>query len=98
MNWLLGVYVCDYNAVNTMRKSIRHLFAQRRVTATLICFAWAGSVGAEPVFTKMEDAALDTCIKALMVQKNWATAEDVKSIKCHNKGISSAAGIEQFRN
>ena len=84
--------------VNTMRKSIQHVAAKYGVATTLLCCGWASNIGAEPVFATMEDAALNTCINKLMVKNDWATAQDVTSIKCHNKDISSAAGIQQFRN
>lgn len=44
----------------------------------------------------LTDPALSNCLKTLMIKHQWQTAADVKSIKCHNMGISSTQGIEQF--
>lgn len=47
---------------------------------------------------ELTDPALHKCINAIAKKKGWQTQAEVNEIKCHNKGIGSLEGLEQFPN
>lgn len=73
----------------------------------LSCFIAVFLLGGLPIsraetqnqlLSKIIDPNLRQCIFKLMENHGWSKAAQVQSIKCHNKKINSAEGIEQFSN
>ncbi len=52
----------------------------------------------KPAVESLVDIKLRQCVQKLMVKKQWLSAAQVESIKCHNMEVASAEGLEHFIN
>ncbi len=62
---------------------------------TLICVLFAPMhVGALDI--QLADSRLQDCVNTLVKKNKWQSISDITKIQCHNKGVESLEGIEQF--
>jgi len=54
--------------------------------------------GLEAAPFQLADKKLEACVNALAKKHAWENAASVDKIECHNKGITSLDGVEQFKN
>lgn len=46
---------------------------------------------------QFEDKKLQQCINQQIEKNGWGKLEDIRTLKCHNKGIQTLTGIEKLR-
>lgn len=65
---------------------------------SLFCFLLVLLPSVKATEFQLADKNLQACVYSLAKKHKWENAADVDNIVCHNKGIESLKGIEQFTN